>query len=160
MSASLSKRGLVWVEKSSGDTADGAVVGSYAKDGSKLFVVRAQLEDELSHGMLHIGDDCGLFPYFGKELKSNKYEVLVNNGNVNLTWVKASRGHVPTGAVIGGLDHKKRLIHIARCDHSGDVVPGKLVARWGMAFIPCDGKEERHSFYEVLCVESIYADSE
>ncbi|CAG0903379.1 unnamed protein product, partial [Darwinula stevensoni] len=41
-------------------------------------------------------------------------------------WVEASGGEVPIGAVVGGEDGGEAL-YVARAEHEGDMLPGKLV---------------------------------
>ncbi|XP_075992380.1 natterin-4-like [Anticarsia gemmatalis] len=65
-------------------------------------------------------------------------------------WVRACNGCVPTGAVIAGVDVDGKAMYVARAKHESYLVPGKLVATHGNAFIPWYGKEIAKMEYEVL----------
>lgn len=64
-------------------------------------------------------------------------------------WVPASNGKVPANAVVGGFDGVN--LYIARANHKGEVVPGKLHPPSGSCYIPWGGSEHRKTNYEVLC---------
>ncbi|XP_038111450.1 uncharacterized protein LOC119767268 [Culex quinquefasciatus] len=64
-------------------------------------------------------------------------------------WVPASNGKVPEKAVVGGFDGGN--LYIARANHKGEVVPGKLHPPSGSCYIPWGGSEHRKTNYEVLC---------
>jgi len=64
-------------------------------------------------------------------------------------WVSASGGEVPEGALVGGEDNGNPL-YIARAEHSDAIIPGKLLAEHGVAYIPWGGEEHAKESYEVL----------
>ncbi|XP_075992631.1 uncharacterized protein LOC142987600 [Anticarsia gemmatalis] len=66
------------------------------------------------------------------------------------TWVSASGGVVPDGAVIGGVDSHGAAMFVARARIEDCLVPGKLVANFGFTLIPWFGKEIAINQYEVL----------
>lgn len=89
-----------------------------------------------------------------------EYEVLANRGDVEIEWVAASNGDVPTGAVAGGTDCEGGAIYLARFVHEGDVIPGKLVVYCSLAYVSWGGQEHSSGEYEVLCVKSVRPESE
>lgn len=50
----------------------------------------------------------------------------------------------------GGFDGSEQL-YIARTQHEGDVIPGKLHPSHGVCYVAYGGGEHGHSEYEVLC---------
>jgi hypothetical protein len=63
-------------------------------------------------------------------------------------WVAASGGQVPEGALKGGEDNGNALF-VARAEHEEAVIPGKLLADHGVAYIPWGGEEHGKESYEV-----------
>merc|ERR1712080_552809 len=96
--------GLEW-QSFSGHLTDapaGAVQGGYER-GYPLYVCRAYHGNAMNVGKAGqtIGSGCAV-PWGGEQTISS-YEVLVNVADiVNLTWVGAKDGNVPSNAVIGG----------------------------------------------------------
>jgi len=68
-----------------------------------------------------------------------------------VSWVAASAGEVPEGALVGGEDNGSPL-YIARAEHEGGIIPGKFLAEHGVAYIPWGGAENAKDAYEVLVV--------
>lgn len=64
-------------------------------------------------------------------------------------WVPSSGGQVPSDAIEGGIDGEP--IFVARAQHEGALIPGKLVPSHACAYIPWGGGEHPHAEYEVLC---------
>lgn len=71
--------------------------------------------------------------------------VMAGPGN----WVDASAGQVPPGAVVGGQDCSGEPLYVARAQHEGAVIPGKLCASHGCAFVPWGGLEHGKPQYQV-----------
>lgn len=155
MAATISTEGLVWIGASSGESVPGAIVGGSAEDGAELHIIRVEHKSELAVGKLHLGHSHAYVAYFGKEHSHEDYEVLANPGDVELEWVSACSGEVPTGAVVGGRCGQDTPIYVARCHHEQDIVPAKLVVRCEGAFVPWGGEEHHYKEYEVLCVKSV-----
>jgi hypothetical protein len=65
------------------------------------------------------------------------------------TWVAASGGEIPEGALVGGNDGGSP-VYVARASHEDIVIPGKLVAGHGVAYVPYGGEEHSKDSYEVL----------
>ena len=65
-------------------------------------------------------------------------------------WIKTDCQNLPSGAVVGGMDHKKPL-YIARCEIENDVVVGKFQPEHGCAYFPHGGREHCKSEVDVLC---------
>ncbi|KAJ8735379.1 hypothetical protein PYW07_006999 [Mythimna separata] len=66
------------------------------------------------------------------------------------TWVDASGGDVPPDAVVGGQDCNGEPVYVARAQHEGALLPGKLCASDGCAFVPWGGEEHEKPTYQVL----------
>jgi hypothetical protein len=66
-------------------------------------------------------------------------------------WVAASAGTVPEGALKGGEDNGN-VLYVARAEHEEAVIPGKLLADHGVAYIPWGGEEHSKEAYEVLVI--------
>ena len=65
------------------------------------------------------------------------------------TWVPATNGELPDGAVVGG--HDGEDLYIARARFEGSLTPGKLVQSHAVCYIPWGGAENPVTEYEVLC---------
>ncbi|CAG9581153.1 unnamed protein product [Danaus chrysippus] len=65
-------------------------------------------------------------------------------------WVDATSGQVPPGAVVGGQDCSGEALYVARAQHEGALLPGKLVGSHGCAYVPWGGQEHGKPEYQVL----------
>lgn len=160
MATMVSTESLVWIAASGGETVSDAIVAGSAEDGAELHIARASLELELAVGKVHIGHEYAYIPYYEEEVHQDEYEVLSNPGCVELEWVSASCGEVPVGAVEGGTCEEGQPIYVARCPHENDIVPGKVVPRCEVIFIPWGGEEISYSEYEILCVKTVKPQSQ
>jgi Protein of unknown function (DUF3421) len=66
-------------------------------------------------------------------------------------WVKAASGHIPDGAVKGGMDHGDQVLYVARVWYQSVQLIGKVNALLQGARLCCGGKELHFAEYEVLC---------
>ncbi|XP_060838903.1 uncharacterized protein LOC132920491 isoform X1 [Rhopalosiphum padi] len=73
----------------------------------------------------------------------------VSSGPVH--WVHASNGQIPSNALPGGFDATNEQLYVARAEHNGALIPGKLVPSHGVVYIPWGGVENPKENYEVLC---------
>ncbi|TNN12829.1 Natterin-4 [Schistosoma japonicum] len=64
---------------------------------------------------------------------------------IPLSWVPGSDGFCPVGAIT--VDN----VCVARCKHSGELLPGKLVPMNGKCYCSYGGAEIESYNYEVLC---------
>lgn len=64
-------------------------------------------------------------------------------------WVPAQNGEVPQNAVVGGADGED--MYVIRAQHEGAIIPGKLLASHGVAYVAWGGVENPKTEYEVLC---------
>lgn len=64
-------------------------------------------------------------------------------------WVDMTSGQVPPGAVIGGQDCSGEPLYVARAQHQGALIPGKLVSSHGCAYIAWGGQEHGKPEYQV-----------
>lgn len=65
-------------------------------------------------------------------------------------WVASMRGNVPPHAVCGG-EVFGTIFYVARVNHFGEVIVGKLVPIKGCVYIGWKGEEFAYYEYEVLC---------
>lgn len=63
------------------------------------------------------------------------------------TWVSASGGEIPSGAVQGGTDGEP--LYVGRARHEGGLIPGKVKPTHGVCYIPWGGEEHGKNDYEV-----------
>lgn len=66
-----------WVNASNGIIPDGAICSGHEKDGTPLFVARAEHNGGLHPGKIRHGFGAANIPYGGKEVKVTNYQVLV-----------------------------------------------------------------------------------
>lgn len=64
-------------------------------------------------------------------------------------WVHASNGQIPPNALPGGFDASNEQLYVARAEHNGALIPGKLVPSHGVVYIPWGGVENPKENYEV-----------
>nr|AMP43489.1 DM9-2 [Fasciola gigantica] len=69
---------------------------------------------------------------------------------MTLSWVPASNGIVPQGAIDIGQN-----IFVARAMHAGEFIPGKLTPAAGQTYVPYAGVEHGVPQYQVLCVTGV-----
>eukprot|EP00091_Calanus_sinicus_P021613 TRINITY_DN648_c0_g1_i10.p1 TRINITY_DN648_c0_g1~~TRINITY_DN648_c0_g1_i10.p1 ORF type:complete len:155 (-),score=26.34 TRINITY_DN648_c0_g1_i10:145-609(-) len=103
MAAPRYKRGGKWVRTSGDDIPARAVVAGESSAGGPLYVGRAAHEDGLFPGKVNPEHNCCYIAWGGEEHSKDEYDILVAPRNCDLTWVDASNGHIPTGAIQGGL---------------------------------------------------------
>ncbi|XP_012258706.2 uncharacterized protein LOC105687542 isoform X2 [Athalia rosae] len=68
-------------------------------------------------------------------------------------WVDAAGGQVPPGALAGGQDGGEPLF-VARAQHQGALIPGKLKPSHNVCYIAWGGQEHGKPEYQVLCGSS------
>uniref|UniRef100_A0A2S2Q4X7 C3 and PZP-like alpha-2-macroglobulin domain-containing protein 8 n=1 Tax=Sipha flava TaxID=143950 RepID=A0A2S2Q4X7_9HEMI len=66
-------------------------------------------------------------------------------------WVHASNGQIPPNALPGGFDATNEQLYVARAEHNGALIPGKLVPSHGVVYVAWGGVENPKENYEVLC---------
>ncbi|THD24981.1 hypothetical protein D915_004249 [Fasciola hepatica] len=69
---------------------------------------------------------------------------------MTLSWVPASNGIVPPGAIDIGQN-----TFVARAKHAGEFIPGKLIPSAGQTYVSYAGVEHGVPQYEVLCVTGV-----
>jgi hypothetical protein len=62
-------------------------------------------------------------------LRNGSVQILVAPKNCDLTWVHASNGHIPTGAVQGGYNGQNHPLYIGRAQHEDCFAVGKVSAQ-------------------------------
>jgi len=64
-------------------------------------------------------------------------------------WVHASNGQIPPNALPGGFDASNEQLYVARAEHNGALIPGKLVPSHGVVYVAWGGVENPKENYEV-----------
>jgi hypothetical protein len=76
------------------------------------------------------------------------------------TWVYASGGHIPDGAIQHGHEADGKPLYVARAHYSGGLHPGKVRGEFGAANIPYGGAEVKVYEYEVLVGPGVWSGAE
>lgn len=66
-----------------------------------------------------------------------------------ITWVDATEGVLPPGAVVGGEDDEP--LYVGRANHEGALIPGKVKFSHGVCYVAWGGLEHAKTEYQVLC---------
>jgi hypothetical protein len=135
-----------WVTANGGDVPVGAAAQGHEANGELLYVCRAYYRGGLHPGKVKGQFGAANIPYGGLEVQVNPYEVLLDEG----TWVTASGGHVPVGAVAWGHEANGEALYVCRAYYGGGLHPGKVKGQFGAANIPYRGRELQVNPYEVL----------
>lgn len=106
-----------------GDWPENAVAGG-EENGKILYVCRAENEGAKHPGKLLEGH-CNI-GWGGKELVLDSYDILVNNGGIQLVWEGANNNKIPHGAVQGGTENGRPLVVGQLTRPDGSVHPGKV----------------------------------
>lgn len=124
---------LQWVAYN-GTMPDKAVSGGF-ENGTNLMVCRS-FYNGANHPGKVVGSGCNI-GWGGKEIVSQTYEVLVNDGDIPLQWVTFD-GSIPKHAVVGGTEGTKPYYvgQFTRDDgsvHAGKVfgMPGNYIFNYG-----------------------------
>jgi|GEM_PF-2689818 len=136
-----------WVSDSYGGIPYGAVVCGNEADGTPLYLARAYYNGGLHPGKVRPEFGSANIGYGDDEVKVNPYEVYCGGG----TWVAASGGAVPAGAVVCGYDTNGEPLYAARAYYAGGLQIGKVRPEFGGADITYGGYEYTVNSYEVLC---------
>jgi len=137
---------LEWV-KYDGSMPDGAVVGGVETNRS-LVVCRCDYRGAMHPGKV-VEKACNI-GWGGKERIVKDFEVLVNKGIVELSWLK-SDGELPDNAIQAGTERGGPL-YVGRTFHKNGTHPGKIFKAGGnyICNIGWGGKESTHKSFEVL----------
>lgn len=84
------------------------------------------------------------------EHKVDEYAVLCN---LRGSWVVASGGNVPDGAVKGGFSETGEPLLIGRANHKGNPTPGKVQPSQKVCYVAYGGKEVAYAGYEVFVAD-------
>ncbi|KAA0195102.1 hypothetical protein FBUS_11250 [Fasciolopsis buskii] len=66
-----------WSPAEDGNVPKNSVVAAVAGDGEPVYIARAEVEGEKVVGKVHSGHTNAYFPYGGREVPIENYEVLV-----------------------------------------------------------------------------------
>ncbi len=141
-----------WVSDSDGGIPYGAVVCGNEADGTPLYLARAYYNGGLHPGKVRAEFRSANIPYGDNEVKVNPYEVYCGGG----TWISASGGAIPAGAVVCGYDTNGEYLYAARAWYAGGLQIGKVRPAFGGANIAYGGREIKVYSYEVLCCAQEY----
>lgn len=137
-----------WIPASNGKVPENAVIGGWTDDKKQAIVIaRAKYKGHLIPGRLTPPDGFALVSLKGLDIKATSYEVLCN---VEGTWVKGHGHDVPEDAVAGGETDKGEPLYVARADHLGKMIVGKVQRSTGFCFVLFDGTEFGNGNYEVF----------
>jgi hypothetical protein len=138
---------ISWKADSDGGVPEGAVVCGNEDNGTPLYLARAYYSGGLQTGKMRPGLGSANIPYGGDEIKLGSYEVYCGGGS----WVSASNGAIPVGAVACGYESDGAPLYAARGWYAGSLQPGKIRLDFDGAHIPYGGDEITITEYEVLC---------
>lgn len=94
----------------------------------------------VSHGVCYVA-------HGGNEHTKYQFDVLCNG---NPSWVQASNGHVPIGAVQAGHTDSGEPLYVGRSCYQGSITVGKVHPSLGSLYIPFGGKEVSLQEYDIL----------
>lgn len=130
-----------------GEIPSNAVIGGIENNVS-LAVCRAELKGGVHPGKALAGN-CNI-GYGGAEYEIPTFDILVNNGHVQLDWEKTN-GKLPENAIKGGTENGNTM-YVGRAHRDGITHPGK-VFQAGYNYI-CNygygGEEVTQKVFEVL----------
>eukprot|EP00092_Neocalanus_flemingeri_P015416 GFUD01016684.1.p1 GENE.GFUD01016684.1~~GFUD01016684.1.p1 ORF type:complete len:183 (-),score=61.14 GFUD01016684.1:141-689(-) len=149
------KRGGKWVRTSGDDIPERAVVAGESSAGGPLYVGRAEHEGGLFPGKVNPEHNCCYIAWGGGEHSKEEYDILVAPRNCDLTWVDASNGHIPTGAIQGGFNENNDPLYIGRARHEDSFAVGKINEEHGCCYIPYGGEEIAKEDYQVLVIDKM-----
>ncbi|XP_023341960.1 uncharacterized protein LOC111711763 isoform X2 [Eurytemora carolleeae] len=153
MSAPRYKRGGKWVRTSGDDIPPRAMEAGHDNEGRPLYVGRARHEGGLFPGKVNPRHNCCYIPWGGEEHSKEEYDILVAPRNCDLTWVDASNGHIPTGAVQGGFNENNDPLYIGRAHIEDSFAVGKVNPEHGCCYVAYGGAEHAKEHYQVLVID-------
>lgn len=134
-----------WVRVSNGNIPANAFPAGNEANGFTLYIARVQHEGSRLTGKTGQGWSWGYFPYGGKEIGLEGYEVFTGSGR----WQTVPNGgRVPANAIRAGHEANGQPLYIARAAVEGGYHIGK--ARDNVAFIPYGGEEKVFNSFQVL----------
>ncbi|XP_044732399.1 BTB/POZ domain-containing protein 2-like isoform X2 [Chrysoperla carnea] len=138
-----------WVKARGGQLPPNAVQGGY-DEGLPLYVARAYHARALTPGKLLPSHGVTYIAWGGEEHNKRKYEVLCD---CNCSWVPASNGEVPDGAIPGGHSEDGETLFIGRVAYPENCLTiGKIQSSHGVLYVSYGGEERPFRDYEVLVV--------
>lgn len=137
---------LDWVPFN-GEIPDNVVIGG-VENHINLPVCRANYKGAKHPGKV-FANACNI-GYGGAEKVIKDFEILVNNGVVELDWLKSTGPNLPEHAIKGGTENGLAL-YIGRAIHKGGTHPGKIFKAGNyICNIGYGGKEITYETFEVL----------
>lgn len=135
-----------WAPACDGQIPPQAVSVGTATDGAALYLARVDYMGGRQPGKVRHGVPVAHFSYAGKTVEARCYEVFTGHGS----WVRASNGWVPQGALQVGRESDGSPLYAARAYTQGSLQIGKVRPGFGGALIPFGGSEVKVRDYEVL----------
>lgn len=120
----LAGYGVSWKKDRNGNVPLEAIPGGYTKTGEILYIGRANHAGSLIVGRIHPSHCCLYLCDSWKEHSYKEYEVLVEDRG-QVSWVPASYGRVPPGAVFGGRESSHDF-YIGRAPFNDSLIGGKV----------------------------------
>ncbi|XP_054931366.1 uncharacterized protein [Dermacentor andersoni] len=143
-----------WVRCKGVHLPHNAVAGGKDKGDEVTYVGRALHEGNLLPGKVVPSSGICYFGFDGKEPYTKDYQALVSDG-ASLDWLPGSGGKLPSGAVQGGVSASGEPLYVGRASREGLLVIGAVQPSEKCLLLPFDGKEHRHTNYEVLVCKTI-----
>jgi len=147
---------LDWV-KFNGEVPNNAVVGG-VESHRELPICRCEFNGAMHPGKV-VEKACNI-GYGGAEKAIRSFEVLVNNGLIELSWIK-SKGELPDHAIKAGREGNLDL-YVGRAFHKGGTHPGKIfkVGDKYICNIGYGGKELTFTTFEFLVEHKLHPNAE
>ncbi|OWR42171.1 hypothetical protein KGM_201504 [Danaus plexippus plexippus] len=132
-------------KKANGNAPADSLVAGHNVDDEPIYIAREEYEGDLVPGKLVSIHKAAFIPWGGKEITQ-----LRESKAVVMPWVPAKNGEVPQGADYAGFNKAGERIYIARAEHQGALIPGKVITSNGCAFVSWGGLAFQKQEYEVL----------
>lgn len=89
------------------------------------------------------------YPPVGFSTQPTAPNVGFTMGTTAPRWLPAQGGSLPPNAVSGGHDISGEQLYVARANHEGALIPGKLVPSHKVTYVAWGGRENPKDNYEV-----------
>ncbi|KAJ8913705.1 hypothetical protein NQ315_007422 [Exocentrus adspersus] len=130
-----------------------ALYAGVDSDGHHIYVGKAFHNGDWIPAKVIPGKQACYVPYNGTEVFVENFQVLCGPAH-SFDWVHSSGGHIPPGAVEGGITSQGERLYIGRANHQGSTTVGKVHPSHRVLYIPFGGQEVPHSSYEILVTRS------
>ncbi|XP_005178363.1 uncharacterized protein LOC101900362 [Musca domestica] len=121
-------------------------------DGNDMYAARGYFNQDLIPAY-YCPQKRGVYVPWGfkSHFLTSNIEILdISCDNAEYKWVPASEGNLPENALVSGHTAYSEPLYIARAEHEGKTLYGKLHRQYKMAYMPYGDVEVCNSQYEVL----------